>query len=86
MPRLKDLLLYLAEPGLEDVWLMLDIKLDNNDEDIMRRIACTIAEVKPSTPWNQRVVLGCWTVSLVLDIAAEIPLLIIPQGNLSPAM
>lgn len=27
MPRLKDLLEYLAAPGREDVWLLLDIKV-----------------------------------------------------------
>ncbi|KAI4140197.1 MAG: hypothetical protein LQ340_007911 [Diploschistes diacapsis] len=27
MPRLVDLLRYLAEPGLEDVWVLLDIKV-----------------------------------------------------------
>ena len=27
MPRLLDLLEYLATPGLEDIWLMLDIKV-----------------------------------------------------------
>jgi glycerophosphoryl diester phosphodiesterase len=28
MPRLLDLLEYLAQPGLEDVWLLLDIKVN----------------------------------------------------------
>lgn len=27
MPRLKDLLEYLAKPGLEDIWVLLDIKV-----------------------------------------------------------
>jgi hypothetical protein len=27
MPRLADLLAYLAEPGMEDIWLLLDIKV-----------------------------------------------------------
>lgn len=27
MARLVDLLAYLAEPGLEDIWLILDIKV-----------------------------------------------------------
>jgi len=61
MPRLKDLLEYVAEPGLEDVWILLDIKLDNNEDDIMKAIATTVAEVKPTRPWAERIVLGCWT-------------------------
>lgn len=65
MPRLKDLLEYLASPGLEHIWLLLDIKLDNDADDIMRLIASTIKEVTPSKPWNQRIVLGCWAAKYV---------------------
>lgn len=60
MPRLIDLLSYLAEPGLEDIWVLLDIKFDNDSDDVMRLIASTIVEVKPSRPWNERILLGCW--------------------------
>ncbi len=82
MPRLKDILEYLSSPGLEHIWLLLDIKvpwpsltepmrrdrvnewrkIDNDADDVMRLIASTIAEVKPSSPWEGRVVLGCWAV------------------------
>lgn len=86
MPRLKDLLEYLATPGLEDIWVLLDVKLilpsltevlmgdktvqakfDNYADDLFRSIAATLADVKPSSsrPWNQRVLVGCWAVSLV---------------------
>ena len=64
MPRLKDLLEYLASPGVEDIWLLLDIKLDNDAESIMQLIAETIASVNPSKPWEQRIVLGCWAVRI----------------------
>lgn len=83
MPRLKDLLEYLATPGLEDIWVLLDIKvllpsltealvgnktiqskLDNHADDLFRLIAATLADVKPSRPWNQRVLVGCWAVYL----------------------
>ncbi|KAF2686994.1 tubulin-domain-containing protein [Lentithecium fluviatile CBS 122367] len=62
MPRLADLLEYLAQPGLEEIWVLLDIKLDNDPEDVMRLIASTIRSVAPSPtrPWQSRVVLGCW--------------------------
>ncbi|KAF1962142.1 tubulin-domain-containing protein [Byssothecium circinans] len=62
MPRLIDLLEYLAQPGLEDIWVLLDIKLDNNADDVMRLIASTIFSVSPSPtrPWQSRIVLGCW--------------------------
>ncbi|CAK4034183.1 related to glycerophosphoryl diester phosphodiesterase family [Lecanosticta acicola] len=62
MPRLLDLLEYLTQPGLEDVWVLLDIKLDNQADDVMRLIASTINSVKPSPerPWKDRIVLGIW--------------------------
>jgi glycerophosphoryl diester phosphodiesterase len=62
MPRLKDLLEYVASPGLEEIWILLDIKLDNNPTDVMRLIAATIASVpsQPKRPWNKRIVLGIW--------------------------
>jgi phosphatidylglycerol phospholipase C len=82
MPRLEDLLEYLATPGLEDIWVLLDIKvllpsltevlmgnkiirtkLDDHADDLFRLIAATLAGVKPSCPWNQRVLVGCWAVS-----------------------
>lgn len=65
MPRFKDLLLYLTKPGLEDIWVMLDIKPDNDAEAIMRLIAADIAEVKPTKPWNERIVLGIWAVRMI---------------------
>ncbi|KFY64419.1 hypothetical protein V497_01705 [Pseudogymnoascus sp. VKM F-4516 (FW-969)] len=60
MPRLLDLLNYVASPGLEHIWILLDLKMDNNADDLMRLISETIAEATPSTPWNERIVLGCW--------------------------
>jgi hypothetical protein len=64
MPRLAELLEYLAQPGLEDIWVLLDIKvcrtspftqahadaiqLDNNADDVMRLIGDTIRSVPPS--------------------------------------
>lgn len=62
LPRLKDLLEYLAQPGLEDIWVLLDIKLDNDPEDVIRLIGETLRSVRPSArrPWTSRVVLGVW--------------------------
>lgn len=61
MPRLRDLLEYIAGPELQSVWILLDIKLDNNAEDVMRLIAETLGSVNPGErPWHTRVVLGIW--------------------------
>ncbi|KAK4546779.1 hypothetical protein LTR36_001511 [Oleoguttula mirabilis] len=62
MPRLKDVLEYLAQPGLEEIWLLLDIKLDNDADTVMRLIGSTLAEVSAPArkAWTERIVLGIW--------------------------
>lgn len=61
--RLEDLLRLLAQDDFRHVWLLLDVKLANNPEDIMRLVASTIATVptRTSQPWDQRIVLGLWS-------------------------
>ncbi|KAI1113925.1 PLC-like phosphodiesterase [Nemania sp. NC0429] len=65
MPRLIDLLEYLDQPKLEDVWLMLDIKTHDDAEEMMRRIAETLASVPSKQPWNTRVTPCCWTATYI---------------------
>ncbi|KAF9637815.1 Glycerophosphoryl diester phosphodiesterase [Lasiodiplodia theobromae] len=75
LPRLSDLLEYMAEPGNEHVWVLLDIKKDNDLDDVMRLIAETIASVppSPSRPWNQRVVLGIWAANYLPFVSTYLP-------------
>ena len=62
MPKLKELFEYLAHPGMEETWLLLDIKLDNDADQIMRLIADTIASVPApeKKAWPERILLGIW--------------------------
>ena len=61
MPQLRELLEYIAQPELQYIWVLLDIKLDNNADDVMRLIAETISSVKPGErAWKDRIVLGIW--------------------------
>ncbi|RMD44654.1 hypothetical protein DV735_g466, partial [Chaetothyriales sp. CBS 134920] len=62
LPRLSELLTYVAQPELDAIWLMLDIKTDNDADTVMRLIAETIHSVAPSPtrPWSDRIVLGIW--------------------------
>ncbi|KAK0247918.1 hypothetical protein LTR59_009334 [Friedmanniomyces endolithicus] len=62
MPQLRDVITYLAQPAQDSLWILLDIKLDNDAESIMRLLGSTLASIAPSatTPWRQRVVLGIW--------------------------
>lgn len=61
LPRLSDLLEYLTEPGLESIWLLLDIKADDDATDLLTRVASTLSSVtSPSRPWTERVIFGGW--------------------------
>ncbi|KAF2503255.1 tubulin-domain-containing protein [Lophium mytilinum] len=75
MPRLSDLLEYVAQPGMEDIWVLLDIKLDNDADDVMRLIGETIRSVSPSDkrPWNSRILLGCWAAKYIPLCADYLP-------------
>ncbi|KKY17092.1 putative glycerophosphoryl diester phosphodiesterase [Diplodia seriata] len=75
LPRLSDLLEYMAKPGNEHVWVLLDIKRDNDLDDVMRLISETIASVPPapSRPWNQRVVLGIWAAKYLPFVSTYLP-------------
>lgn len=68
MPRLSDLLEWLTGPGLESIWVLLDVKLDDDPEELISAIAETIKSVPPAPggrPWAERVAVGCWNVRLV---------------------
>ncbi|KAI0450271.1 PLC-like phosphodiesterase [Xylaria acuta] len=65
MPRLIDLLEYLDQPGLEDIWLMLDIKTHDDAEEIMQRTAAALGSVSSKRPWNTRVTPCCWDATYI---------------------
>ncbi len=71
MPRLSDLLEWLSGPGLDPVWVLIDIKTDDDPEALLPALARTIASVPPAEggrPWRERVVLGGWNVRLFLSL------------------
>ncbi|KAI1980978.1 hypothetical protein LOZ53_005775 [Ophidiomyces ophidiicola] len=80
LPRLVDLLKYIASPERAHVWILLDIKVDNNTHNVIAGLADALASVpSPNRPWDERVVLGCWTaeyLSLVRDHFPTYPLAI----------
>lgn len=74
MPRLQDLLEYMSQPALQDKWILLDIKLDNNAENVMRLIAKTLKSVDPgAVPWHKRVVLGIWAAKYLTLCVDHLP-------------
>ncbi|KAJ9490619.1 hypothetical protein VN97_g2625 [Penicillium thymicola] len=76
MPRLVDVLEYLRQPGRENFWILLDIKLTNEPFAIMDRIAKIIESVPmPATgpDWHHRIVLGCWSARYLPARAKHLP-------------
>ncbi|KAG0131639.1 PLC-like phosphodiesterase [Tuber indicum] len=66
MPTLKEVLEFMCQPAVLGMWLLLDIKLDNDAEDIIRETASAICSVNPSREfWANRIVLGCWTLDFL---------------------
>jgi phosphatidylglycerol phospholipase C len=67
MARLSDVLEWLTQPGLEAIWMVLDIKTDDDPDQLMPAIARTLAAVPPAPhgrAWSERVVVGAWNVRL----------------------
>lgn len=61
MPTLKELAALMCEPGAKKMWLLLDIKLDNDPDDVMRLVGEVFRDVGGSAQfWGGRIVLGCW--------------------------
>jgi hypothetical protein len=54
---------------------LLDIKVDNNAENVMRLIGSTIAGTQPAPgrPWSSRIVLGIWTAKYLELCARYLP-------------
>ncbi|KAI1211734.1 PLC-like phosphodiesterase [Annulohypoxylon truncatum] len=65
MPRLVDLLEYLNQPGVEHVWVMLDIKTHDDATELLRRTAEAIASVPGIRPWSERILPCCWNIKYV---------------------
>lgn len=66
MSTLREVLELMCQPAVKDIWLLLDIKVDNDADDIIRLIGETLRAVGGSAKfWGRRVVLGCWTLAFV---------------------
>ncbi|KAI1092625.1 PLC-like phosphodiesterase [Rostrohypoxylon terebratum] len=65
MPRLVDLLEYMNQPGVEHVWVMLDIKTHDDATELLRATADAIASVPAVRPWSERILPCCWSIQYV---------------------
>ncbi|KAH6649933.1 PLC-like phosphodiesterase [Chaetomium tenue] len=76
MPRLSDLLEWLARPELASVWLLLDIKTDDDPEVLLPAIARTVASVPPwegGKGWKERIVVGAWNENYIHHARLHLP-------------
>ncbi|KZL80305.1 glycerophosphoryl diester phosphodiesterase [Colletotrichum incanum] len=75
MPRLEDLLVFLAEEGAgrEGVWVLLDIKTDDPPAELLGRVAEVLASTPGPVPWEKRIVFGCWNQPYITHVRTILP-------------
>ncbi|ORY63029.1 PLC-like phosphodiesterase [Pseudomassariella vexata] len=73
IPRLVDLLEYLAQPGLENIWVLLDVKRDDDGSELLSGVAAACASVPTKRAWSERLVMGCWTADYVSLCLRHLP-------------
>ncbi|KAH6604654.1 glycerophosphoryl diester phosphodiesterase [Trichoderma cornu-damae] len=72
LARLGDLLEYLVSgPETEKIWALLDT--DDKPEDLLFAMAGTLKEVSSVTPWDERIILGCWNASFIKAAISCLP-------------
>ncbi|RFU74063.1 glycerophosphoryl diester phosphodiesterase [Trichoderma arundinaceum] len=85
LPRLVDLLEYLVSgPETEKIWVLLDIKIDDKPEDLLRAIACAFTEVSSATPWDERIIIGCWNATFMKAALSYLPGFPLAHISISP--
>ncbi|RDA83143.1 hypothetical protein CP532_3191 [Ophiocordyceps camponoti-leonardi (nom. inval.)] len=55
------------------MWVLLDIKMDDDPNLLLAAIARAFKTVKTSTPWEKRILLGCWNASTILAARHHLP-------------
>ncbi|KAK2599164.1 hypothetical protein QQS21_005354 [Conoideocrella luteorostrata] len=73
MPRLLDLLEYLGQPEQHDIWLLLDVKTDDDQAQLLGQLAELLASVPTTKPWKNRVILGPWNAEWVSGCLRYLP-------------
>lgn len=71
MARLEDLLEFLAQPSHANVWVLIDIKRDDDPEELVARLAETVLSAPGD--WSQRIVLGCWEAVYMRHCQKQLP-------------
>ncbi|KAK0735651.1 PLC-like phosphodiesterase [Apiosordaria backusii] len=78
LARLSDLLSYLSLPALSHIWILIDIKTDDDPNlTLVPAIASTIASHPPpdgaTWTWQERIILGGWNENYLLSLGEHLP-------------
>ncbi|KAJ2893935.1 PLC-like phosphodiesterase [Zalerion maritima] len=81
MPRLSELLEYLAMPEAGHLWLFLDVKRDDDPEELLSLTRRTIDHAETAVrkdngqakPWKDRIVVGGWSEDYISLITKMFP-------------
>ncbi|KAK0668829.1 PLC-like phosphodiesterase [Cercophora samala] len=78
LARLSDLLTYLSAPSRSHIWVLLDIKTDDDPHlTLVPSIAATITSHPPppdaTWTWADRIVLGGWNENYLVSLGKELP-------------
>ncbi|KAI5291782.1 hypothetical protein KEM54_000018 [Ascosphaera aggregata] len=75
IPRLSDLLQWLAVPEREHIWVYVELKLHDDAGALVKGVSDVLASVPstPSRPWNTRIMLGIWTANYLSHIERYLP-------------
>ncbi|KAI5304446.1 hypothetical protein KEM56_006487 [Ascosphaera pollenicola] len=86
MPRLCDLLEWLAVPEREHIWVYVELKLHDDAGALVKGISDVLASVPstPARPWNTRIMLGVWTAHYLGHITRYLPTY--PISLLTPSL
>ncbi|KAH6696880.1 glycerophosphoryl diester phosphodiesterase family protein [Plectosphaerella plurivora] len=88
MPRLVDLLTWLAEPnsGRDKIWVLLDVKPDDAPSELLGAVARALKSVErdDGVPWEKRIVIGCWNSSFLDASLSLLPTFPVAHQSHSP--
>lgn len=73
MPRLRDVLELLNEERMQKTWCVLDIKMDDDAEQLLSSMKHVLDTVKGPIPWEKRILLGCWNATYITAARRILP-------------
>lgn len=76
IPRLIDVLNYLSQPGAQHIWILLEIKVGNNANEILQSVKSLLDSMIPAPdtkPWNERIVFTVLPASYLALAAQHLP-------------